>query len=131
MSPTIYRAAVAAAAAIALTASAASAQGAHDRSPRVIATYHFGATNRAIAFPTTIVVADSAGTLVANARMAGEHRMRPLQVSVLDSDLVLQGETRDGTLTLVLGKQAVSDAPRDAEGRWSLGDVEGRLRTRH
>jgi hypothetical protein len=130
MSPTIHRTTLAAAAAVALTAGAASAQDAQDHTPRVIATYHFGAPNRTIAFPATIVVADSAGTLVANARMAGEHGTLPLQVSVLDSDLVLQGETRDGTLTLVLGQQAVSNAPRDADGRWSLGSAEGRLRTR-
>lgn len=133
MLPTIYRTSLAAAAAVALTATAsneASAQTARDETPRVIATYHFGAPNRAIAFPSSIVVADSAGTLVANARMSGERAPLAMQVAVLDSDLVLQAETRDGTLTLVLGQQAVSNAPREAEGRWSLGAAEGRLRTR-
>lgn len=133
MLPTIYRTSLAAAAAVALTAAAsseASAQHAREEAPRVIATYHFGAPNRSIAFPATIVVADSAGTLVANARMSGEHTSLPMQVAVLDSDLVLQAETREGTLTVVLGQQAVSDAPKSAEGRWSLGTAEGRLRTR-
>lgn len=133
MLPTIYRTSLAAAAAVALTAAVsndASAQTAREETPRVIATYHFGTPNRAIAFPATIVVADSAGTLVANARMNGQHAALPMQVAVLDSDLVLQAETRDGTLTVVLGQQAVSNAPKEAEGRWSLGTAEGRLRTR-
>lgn len=133
MLPTIYRTSLAVAAAAALTATATStagAQTARDEAPRVIATYHFGAPNRAITFPTTIVVADSAGTLVANARIKGEQAALPMQVAVLDSDLVLQAETREGTLTVVLGQQAVSNAPQYADGRWSLGNAEGRLRTR-
>ncbi len=48
--------------------------------------------------------------------MADEHRAFPMQISVLNSDLVLQAETRDGTLTLVLGQQAVSNAPRGRRG---------------
>ncbi len=133
MTARILLTALATATAVGLTAASAraqAAQDAHDSAPRVIATYHFGTPNRAIAFPTTIVVADSAGTLVANARMAGERTAVPMQISVLDSDLVLQSETRDGMLTLVLGQQAVSNAPRHADGRWSLGNAEGRLRTR-
>jgi hypothetical protein len=120
--------------AIALAAPSAAAQ--QDRPvsarvPRVVATYAFGVRGHAIALPTTVVVADSAGTLVANARIAGEREPLPMMVTVIESDLVLQTETRDGILTLVLDRQAQGNAPKVAAGRWSLGKAEGELRARN
>jgi ApbE superfamily uncharacterized protein (UPF0280 family) len=134
MRPRILLAALATASAIALAAPAAAAQqsgAVMNRAPRVVATYSFGARRHAIAFPMTVIVADSAGTLVANARIAGEREPLPMMVTVLESDLILQTETRDGILTLVLDKQAQGDAPKVAAGRWSLGTAEGQLRARN
>jgi hypothetical protein len=119
-------------AAIALTAAGALAQqhlAVTNRAPRVVATYDFGARRFGMALPMSVVIADSAGTLVASARLEGEPASRPLSVTVIESDLVLQGETPDGLLTLVLEQQAAGTNPAGADGRWSLGKAEGRLRT--
>jgi len=124
---------IAASAAIVLTASTAHAQQRADeanRSQRVVATYALRASGQAIAFPTTIVVADSAGTLVASTRLKGESTARPLAVSVIESDLVLQGETPNGLLTVVLDRQATGTEPRVTTGRWALGKTGGNLRGR-
>jgi hypothetical protein len=78
----------------------------------------------------TVTVADSAGALVANTRLRGETAVRPLTVSVIESDLVLQGETPEGVLTLVLDRQATGTEPKVTSGRWALGSAEGTLRGR-
>jgi len=133
MSPRVLLAALATVSAIAFTAPAAAAQQSGtvmNRAPRVVAMYNFGTRRHAIALPLMVTVADSAGTLVANARIAGERDPVPMMVTVLESDLILQTETRDGILTLVLDQQARGDAPKVATGRWSLGTAEGQLRVR-
>ena len=120
--------------AIGLSAPAAAAQQGTrvtNRAPRVVATYSFGAKRRDIAFPSTVIVADSAGTLVATAQLAGESTVIPMTVTVIDDDLVLQGKTTDGVLTLVLDKQANSAQARVTNGRWSVGTAEGKLRARN
>ncbi|MFN8669474.1 MAG: hypothetical protein U0164_19965 [Gemmatimonadaceae bacterium] len=123
----------AASAAIVLTASTAHAQRGlvtTNRSQRVVATYQFGAPRYAMALPTTVTVADSAGTLVARARLKGETTERPLAVSVIENDLVLQGETTQGVLTIVLDRQATGTEGKLTSGRWAVGDAQGTLRAR-
>ncbi|HEX4932605.1 MAG TPA: hypothetical protein VFV33_05455 [Gemmatimonadaceae bacterium] len=125
--------ALAAVAAVALTATVAHAQqrtASPNRTQRVVATYDFGARRLGLPLPMTVTVADSAGTLVANARLQGETGTRPLEVSVIENDLVLQGETPDGVLTLVLDQQATGTEGKLTSGRWAVGSAEGKLRAR-
>lgn len=122
---------LAASAAIVLTASTAHAQqgtAVTKRAQRVVATYTLGAPRYAMPFPAIVTVADSAGTLVASARLTGEAQAQPLAVSVIENDLVLQGETAHGILTLVLDKQAAGTEGKVTSGRWALGTTEGKLR---
>ena len=128
MSRRIILSAIAAVAAIGLSATTAAAQQSRvitNRSQRVVATYDFKGTRKAINFPMTVTVTD---TLVASTVLQGESIQRPLTVAVIESDLVLQGETPDGVLTLVLDKQADGTTPKVADGRWSLGREAGKLR---
>ena len=97
---------------------------------RIVATYDFGFARRAVAFPSSVTVADSAGTLVAQAAIAGQRREVPMTVTMLETDLVLQGETPDGVLTMVLDQQNEVGSMRVASGRWMLGTAEGTLRGR-
>ena len=99
-------------------------------SSRIVATYDFGFTRRAVAFPTFVTVADSAGILVAQAAITGQRREVPMTVTILETDLVLQGETPDGVLTMVLDRQNEGGSMRVASGRWMLGTAEGKLRGR-
>jgi len=118
-------------AAIALTAVGAAAQQhliVTNRAQRVVATYDFGARRFGMPLPTAVTIADSAGTLVASARLEGEPSPRPMSVAVIESHLVLQGEPPDGLLTLVLDQQAAGTTPATTDGRWSLGKAEGKLR---
>ena len=120
-----------AAAALGVVASPAAAQQGRSASsvtPRVVATYDFGAKRRAITFPRTVTVADSAGQLVARVALAGAGKELPMTVTVIESDLVLQSETPDGVLTLVLERQNDGGPGSVAPGRWSLGRSEGKLR---
>lgn len=131
MSRRILFSALAAVAAIGLSATTAAAQQSNvvsKRAQRVVATYDFGVARHAIPFPMTVTVADSAGTLVASTRLQGETTTRPLTVSVIESDLVLQGETPEGVLTLVFEKQADGTNERLATGRWTIGKTSGKLR---
>ncbi len=133
MSARILLSALATAAAIVIAAPTAAAQ--HNPNDaagasRVIATYEFGAKRHAVAFPMTVIVADSAGSLVASARMAGATQPLPMTVTVIESDLVLEAETKDGVLTLVFDNQAKGGTAKLQDGRWSLGNAEGRLRSR-
>lgn len=127
----ILLSAVTAAAALGLAATPAAAQQGRvvsHRTPRVLATYDFGTKQRAIAFPTTVTVADSAGQLIARVAVPGATEELPMTVTVIDTDLVLQGDTPDGVLTLVLDRQNEGGRARVATGRWSLGRAEGQLR---
>ena len=97
---------------------------------RTIAIYRFTAS-RILRLPTTITVADSAGQLVANFKLANVANPGPMSVDVMGNDIILQGETPRGLLTLVLYRQNAGDAPSDFIGYWSLGTEEhGDLRGR-
>lgn len=128
----IIATAIAAAAIAAFATPAAAQQGrtTATTAPRVVAHYSFGASHRSPAFPSTITVTDSAGTLVASARMSGVLAPIPMLVHVIENDLVLEGTTPEGILTVVLDKQAAGGTAKVAAGRWSLGKSEGRLRAR-
>jgi len=99
-------------------------------SSRIVATYDFRNSQRDLLLPSVVTVTDSAGTIVAKATIAGERGEIPLTVTILDSDLVLQGQTNSGVLTLVLGRQNEGDSTKVSSGRWILGNVEGTLRGR-
>ena len=96
---------------------------------RPIANYHF-VPLRGVDMPAQVTVADSAGVLVASYRLAGSRSDNPMQVDVVESDLVLQGETPSGALTLVLRQQDDPASARTSVGRWWLGDQSGELRAR-
>jgi hypothetical protein len=133
MSSRTFATAIVATALVALVAPSASAQHAGPGSPRsarVVATYEFGAGRSLQAFPLRVVVADSAGVLTASAVIPGETETLPMTVTPMESDLVLQGETPEGVLTLVLEQQNKGGSERLTSGRWILGSVEGSLRGR-
>lgn len=67
---------------------------------------------------------------MASAEIDGDRRTIPLTVIVMDSSLVLQGETPDGVLTLVLDGQNEGGERRPTTGRWTLGRTEGVLHAR-
>lgn len=96
---------------------------------RAVATYDFTAGPREQSFLRTVTIADSAGTLVATAEFAPYGTSTPMTVTTIESDLVLQAETAEGTLTLVLGRQADGDGSL-VSGKWFLGRREGQLRGR-
>lgn len=96
----------------------------------MIARYDFGITRGAVVFPSTGFVTDSAGRLTAAARMPGQHRLRPMSVTVLESDLVLQTDTSDGVLARVFDKQAEGRDPHKVTGSWAVGRARGTLRAR-
>jgi hypothetical protein len=96
---------------------------------RPLAVYRFARSHDVI-MPTRVVVADSVGQLVATFRLAGSGTERPMLVEVLGSDLVLQGETPSGVLTLVLYEQNDSRHVDSLVGRWTLGTRQGELRGR-
>ena len=100
--------------------------------PRTVARYHFAprrATGAHVAgIPELVTVADSAGQLVASFRLRGDRVSYPMLVTLIGSDLVLQGATPAGVLTLRLDRQSEPEAlSRNLSGRWYLGGDEGRL----
>ena len=97
---------------------------------RLLATYNFGNPPRSISFPSLVTVVDSAGTVVARASLVGERRDIPLTVTIMGADLVLQGQTDDGVLTLVLENQNDAGGMDVSSGRWILGSSRGTLRLR-
>lgn len=94
---------------------------------RTVAVYRFGAS-REVGLPSQVTVADSAGKLVATFRLPGSAAARPMIVDVLDTDIVLQGATPTGMLTLVLYGQNDPEAAGALAGRWSIGEQHGALR---
>jgi len=97
---------------------------------RTIAIYKFTAS-RILRLPTTITVADSAGQLIANFRLANASEVGAMSVDVMGNDIILQGETPRGLLTLVLYRANAADVPSSFIGYWSLGNEEhGELRGR-
>lgn len=127
-----YAVAIAAAAAMLCTvvtpAAAQQERAATTSAARPLATYAFNIARRPVGFPSQVVVSDSAGSLVAHAQIRGETTPRPMTVTVIGADLVLQGWTPRGMLTLVLDGQNQGGEIQVARGRWTLDDEEGTLR---
>jgi hypothetical protein len=98
-----------------------------DELPRQLLVYRFTRSHDVI-MPTQVIVADSAGQLVATFRLAGSSAERPMQVEVLGSELVLQAETPSGALTLVFYDQNDSRSDDSLAGLWTLGLRQGELR---
>ena len=101
---------------------------------RPVATYTLSSTSRTTRLPEHITVADSAGALVAYYRLPGDRSAYPMLVVVMGSDLVLQGDTPAGILTLELFD---ANDSRDAatrgtapQGRWHVDAQQGTLRAR-
>jgi hypothetical protein len=97
---------------------------------RVVAAYDFRNAPATAAFPRSVTIADSAGALIARVDFAGTVRSIPMLVTVIERDLVLQGDTPDGVLTLVLDMQNEGGPNRLTTGKWTLGKSEGTLRGR-
>jgi hypothetical protein len=95
---------------------------------RVVATFNFRHAPTDLALPSSVTVVDSAGTLVANVMQVGGVAIHPMTVTAMESHLVLQGNTRDGVLTLVLDRQNEGGQTKLATGSWTLGRFEGKLR---
>lgn len=123
--------AVAAAAAITLAAAPLSAQRVNvvpQGTARVVATYDIRSVPRDKDFPVSVTVSDSAGTILAHVALTHGTRTVPMTVTVIESSLVLQGETPDGLLTLVLDGQNEGGAVKLDSGTWTLGRAQGRFR---
>jgi hypothetical protein len=96
--------------------------------PRALASYRF-VVARDAGLPAEVTVADSAGTLVASYRLPGDRAARPMVVTAFETDLVLQGESPSGVLTLQLYR-ANDPTARAVDGTWSLGSRHGTLHGR-
>ncbi len=92
---------------------------------RTLATYRF-ASARVTGMPFEVTIADSAGTLVGSYRLRGSATQRPMIVTTTGSDLVLQGATPHGVLTIRLDDQN-GGADTAITGHWWLGNQEGDL----
>lgn len=124
---------VSAVAAIALVAAPLAAQQAKaipQGTTRIVASFDFWNAPLNAAFPRSVTVVDSAGTLVARVELGAEQKSVPMTVTVIERNLVLQGETPDGVLTLVLDRQNEGGETRLASGTWTLGNAQGQLRGR-
>ena len=97
---------------------------------RVVASYDFFNAPNSSAFPRSVTVADSAGTIVAYVDVAGEAKSIPMTVTVIERNLVLQGQTADGVLTLMLDRQNEGGVIKLTSGTWTLGKAQGQLRER-
>jgi hypothetical protein len=100
---------------------------------RTVATYRLVATGDRN-LPDHITVADSAGGLVAYYRLANDPTSYPMLVVVMGADIVLQGETPAGVLTLELfdandPRQGAATAGT-ARGRWHVDGRQGELQGR-
>ena len=122
-----YMSMLAAVVGVGLAAAPAAAQNAMAATPRPVATYELrvGLPDRTM--PAKVVVADSAGALVASFRRATDGAAIPLIVNVEGSDLVLHADTDAGLLELVLHRQNESAARSRVTGRWTLGQQQGAL----
>ncbi len=131
MSSRPFVAAVATAAAFALVSQPLAAQRSSAvaaGNARIVATYDFRTTANSVAFPRTVTVADSAGTILARVAMGTEQRSIPMTVTIIESNLVLQGQTPEGLLTLVLDRQNEGGETKLSSGTWTLGRNSGQLR---
>lgn len=107
---------------------AANRTAAPDTRVRKLATYDFDSSFEGM--PTRVTVADSAGTLVASFRARGTRFDQPMKVAVADRDILLEGQTVRGTLTIVLYDQNDSMPAGSIIGTWTLGAYQGELRAR-
>jgi hypothetical protein len=96
---------------------------------RPVATFRFDAGSDP-RLPARVTLASAAGELVASYQARGDARTRPMTVAVLGTDLVLQGDTPSGVLTLRLEGQNDAAAGVPVTGRWWLGRETGALRGR-
>jgi hypothetical protein len=97
---------------------------------RAVAVYRF-VPSRVAGMPSEIVLADSAGQLVAHFRLPGARAERPMLVALIGDQLILQGQTPAGVLTLRLRDPEHVARTREVVGRWHLeGGREGELRAR-
>ena len=97
---------------------------------RVVATYDFWNTPRNAAFPRSVTVADSAGSIIAHVDLGDNAKSVPMTVTVIERNLVLQGDTAEGLLTLVLDRQNEGGVTTLTSGSWTLGKAQGSLRGR-
>jgi hypothetical protein len=92
---------------------------------RTVAIYKFNPA-RQPGMPAEVTVSDSVGVILASFRLPGGNAIQPMMVDVIDTGLVLQGETPSGVLTLVLF-QKDAEAASTVVGRWTLGTQQGDL----
>lgn len=93
--------------------------------PRTIAIYQFEAS-RTLGMPNQVTLLDSLGKLSATFTLPGNRAEQPMMVDATESDIVLQGRTPSGILTLVLF-QASPGTLSPLRGHWYLNDREGEL----
>lgn len=99
-----------------------------DARVRKLASYDFDSSFEGM--PTRVTVADSAGTLVASFHPRGSRVDQPMKVAVADSDILLEGQTVRGLLTIVLYDQNDPMSAGALLGTWTLGSYQGELRAR-
>ncbi len=120
-----------AAATLALAAAPAAAQRTNampTSGTRMVASYEFRNSPTDASFPRSVTVTDSAGTILARVDMGASASSIPMTVTVIESNLVLQGQTNDGVLTLVLDRQNEGGETKLTSGTWTLGRNSGQLR---
>ena len=127
-----YLSVLAAAVGVGLAAAPAAAQGAiaGNAPARPVATYALRVALPDRTMPAKVVVADSAGALVASFQRDSDTAAIPLIVNVDGSDLVLHADTEQGLLELVLHRQNEGAARSRVTGRWTLGQEQGALQGR-
>ena len=92
---------------------------------RTIAIYQFEAS-RTWGMPNQVTLSDSLGKLFATFTLPGDRTQQPMMVDAAESDIVLQGRTPSGILTLVL-LQPNPGTLTPLRGHWYLGEREGEL----
>ena len=92
---------------------------------RTIAIYQFEAS-RTWGMPNQVTLSDSLGKLFATFTLPGDRAEQPMMVDATETDIVLQGRTPSGILTLVLFEKVPSSLS-PLRGHWYLGEREGEL----
>jgi len=111
----------------AAVAAPAFAQTAAPSVARPVALYNIASRNHDRTMPARVVLADSAGRLVANYWLASDSTAHAMGVIVYGDELVLVGETQRGVLEMVLENQLDGRRRGLFGGRWTRGDQEGQL----
>ena len=93
---------------------------------RPVAIYLFQAP-RTAGMPNQVTVADSSGQLAASFTLRGSNIAHPMFLEWRDDDLVLEGDTPSGPLTLIFPQRKDSGARAGIIGRWSLNGQQGEL----